>query len=1020
MQDLLKQYFGYDDFLPLQEEIIASVLNGEDALVLMPTGGGKSLCYQLPALRLDGLTLVVSPLIALMKDQVDALKSNGIPAGAINSTLPFSEMRRVHEQARQGLLKILYVAPERLAMPEFQEFLASLKVSLVAVDEAHCISVWGHDFRPDYRRLGELRKTLPGVPFLALTATATERVRIDIVDQLHLSQPRQFIASFNRANLSYSVLPKRSDSFDTLVSLLQKHKGESAIVYCTSRKDTENLSAQLRGKGFNAQPYHAGLENNVRARTQESFVHDHVPIIVATIAFGMGIDKPNIRLLVHYDLPKSLENYYQETGRAGRDGLPGDCVLLYNYGDAAKQEFFIEKIEDQSERRNARDKLAQVVEFCQIQSCRRKHILHYFGESWEKENCGGCDFCLVPREEFDATIIAQKILSAVIRTGECFGINHVCSVLRGGNTKSIRQWNHNKLSVYGIAKEFSTVKLKEIAGLLVAEGLLARNSGDYVTFKVSDTGRSFLKDREALTLAMPKRDVENQSSDSQKTLDYDSTLFETLRTLRSQLAAERNVPPYAIFGDATLQQMAYYLPQSRESLSRISGVGASKLEELGEIFLSPIVSHTRLRDLEERDILSGRSDSARNQESLDYEEPLFEELRALRNRLATERRIPAYVVFHDSSLKEMASSLPQSREGFSRISGVGKVKLEQWADDFISVIRAYANARGLTERTSPNRPGNTVGAEERDNGPNYSVEEIRRSHQRAYEPWTSEEELQLKEMHREGRSAADLAKHFGRKPNAIRLRLEKLGLGPQARQSEGATIRNHDKDLGKCKEGSEIPQGVRRLLQVLNDSPRFEDLPENDASLREILQLVRSEELKERDAEVLELRFGIKDGHNYTLAEVGRKFGVSRERVRQIQVRAVKGLRARISLERRKGSSGERKNASYSAKKSNSINETRRLLRRGMTIQQVAKEIGISNRTVVGHLKRMLEAGEQVDLGPSMPPGERFDNIRAAFTETGDTVLSPVKEILGDDYSYDEIRLVWLYLEQENSRQETS
>ncbi len=413
MLDLLKQYFGFDEFLPLQEEIIASVLNGEDSLVLMPTGGGKSLCYQLPALRLDGLTLVVSPLIALMKDQVDALKSNGIPAAFVNSTLPFSEILRVQEQVLQGVLKILYVAPERLALPAFQSFLSRLKVSLVAVDEAHCISVWGHDFRPDYRRLGELRNTLPGVPFLALTATATERVRRDILDQLQLSQPRQFIASFNRANLNYSVLPKNRDSFEVLVELLQKHKGESSIIYCTSRKETEGLAARLRGGGFDAQPYHAGLENEVRRQTQENFIRDRVSIIVATIAFGMGIDKPNIRLLVHYDLPKSLEGYYQETGRAGRDGLPSDCVLLYNYGDAAKQEFFIEQVEDGAERRNARQKLGQVVEFCQLQSCRRKYILHYFGEAWDEENCGGCDFCLVPREEFDATIIAQKILSAV-------------------------------------------------------------------------------------------------------------------------------------------------------------------------------------------------------------------------------------------------------------------------------------------------------------------------------------------------------------------------------------------------------------------------------------------------------------------------------------------------------------------------------------------------------------------------------------------------------------------------------
>ncbi len=612
MRDLLKQYFGYDEFLPLQEEIISSTLDARDGLVLMPTGGGKSLCYQLPALRLDGLTLVVSPLIALMKDQVDGLKSNGIPAAFLNSSLTYAEMRRVQEQAQQGVLKILYVAPERLSNAAFQGFLARLKVSLVAVDEAHCISVWGHDFRPDYRRLGALRQSLPGVPFLALTATATERVRGDIVGQLHLSQPKEYIASFNRANLNYSVVPKRRDSFDILVELLQKHKGESAIIYCTSRKETESMAARLRGKGYDAQPYHAGLDDEVRRQTQERFIRDQVSIIVATIAFGMGIDKPDIRLLVHYSIPKSLEGYYQETGRAGRDGLPSDCVLLYTYGDAAKQEYFFAEIEDEAELRSAREKLAQVVEFCQLHTCRRKYILRYFGEEWPGENCGGCDICLTPREEFDATIIAQKILSAVIRTGQRFGIGYVSEVLRGANTKSIRQRDHAKLSVYGIAKEFSDGEIKEIAGLLVAEGLLVKNSGEYPTFGLSEAGRSFLSNRASLTLSKPKREEEKASSASRAALDYDQVLFDALRDLRSRVATEKGVPPYMIFGDVTLQQMAYYFPQSHMSLSRISGVGAVKLEELGDTFLSVIVDFARSNGLEEKEApVRRRKDSSR-------------------------------------------------------------------------------------------------------------------------------------------------------------------------------------------------------------------------------------------------------------------------------------------------------------------------------------------------------------------------------------------------------------------------
>ena len=628
MQDLLKQHFGYDEFLPLQEEIISTVLKKRDALVLMPTGGGKSLCYQLPAMHFEGLTLVVSPLIALMKDQVDALRSNGIPAAFIISKQPYSEINRVQQQAQQGTLKILYVAPERLALPSFQQFLAKLKVSLVAVDEAHCISVWGHAFRPDYRKLGELRRALPGVPFLALTATATERVREDIVEQLHLEQPERFVASFNRSNLSYSVLSKQRDSFARLVELLQKHTGESVIIYCSTIKGTEELAARLRESDFDAQPYHAELGDE-RQQRQENFIHDRTAIIVATIAFGMGIDKSNIRLIVHYDLPKTLENYYQETGRAGRDGLPSDCVLFYTYADVPKLEYLIEKdTEDEAKRRNAREKLARVNEFCQLQACRRRFLLRYFGEEWPKGNCGGCDFCLIPREEFDATEIAQKILSAVVRTGGRFGIAHVTDVLRGSRKKRVKELKHDALSVYGIVDDYSADEIKEIAGQLVEEGLLCRDKGEYPTLSVTRAGKIFLKRREALTLTRPKREQEQvpaagrsardfeevdggipqrrerrKDSDSDgMSLDFDQGLFEELRGLRRRLAAERGVPPYVIFNDVALQQMAYYLPQSHESFSRISGVGKAKLEQLGDTFIAAIGSYARQHGLVERSI----------------------------------------------------------------------------------------------------------------------------------------------------------------------------------------------------------------------------------------------------------------------------------------------------------------------------------------------------------------------------------------------------------------------------------
>ena len=604
MLDLLKNHFGYDDFLPLQEEIIASVMQRRDALVIMPTGGGKSLCYQLPALRFNGLTLVVSPLIALMKDQVDALKSNGIEAAFINSTLSYPEMRRVQALAQQGVLKILYIAPERLALPGFRNFLQPLQVSLVAVDEAHCISEWGHDFRPDYRNLGDLRRSLSHVPFIALTATATERVREDIVAQLGLCEPQHFIASFDRANLKYAVRPKRK-AFGALLDLLETHRGESVIIYCFSRKDTEAVAAGLSDEGFPALPYHAGLEHDTRNQTQEKFIRDEVPIIVATIAFGMGIDKSDIRLIVHYDLPKSLEGYYQETGRAGRDGLPSDCVLFYSSADKRKHDFFIDQITDEPERENALKKLAQTIAFCELQTCRRQYLLSYFGQPWHKENCGGCDVCVADTETFDATIIAQKMLSAVVRTNERFGIGHVSQVLRGANIKRIRELGHDKLSVYGIVDDFSDDDLKEIAGLLIARGLLYKNSGEYPTLGVTEEGYNFLKTRARLTLTRRKRE-EAPPALTRATLDYDRTLFEALRGLRSHIAREQNVPPYIIFSDATLQQMAYYIPQSRESLSRISGVGAVKLAQLGDAFLSTICDHASQHDLRERDLPSQR------------------------------------------------------------------------------------------------------------------------------------------------------------------------------------------------------------------------------------------------------------------------------------------------------------------------------------------------------------------------------------------------------------------------------
>ena len=611
-RDVLKTHFGYDSFLPLQEEIISHVLAGEDGLVLMPTGGGKSLCYQLPAMCLPGMTLVVSPLIALMKDQVDALNANGIAARFINSSLTTSEIELAQAEASRGRVKILYAAPERLAVPGFRRFLQSVDLNLIAVDEAHCISEWGHEFRPDYRNLRQLRGDFPRVPVIALTATATNRVRQDIVEQLGLQRGRVFLSSFNRANLTYSVETKEG-YWNKLLSLLLAHNGESTIIYCFSRRETEELAVDLNDRGLLARPYHAGLEPEIRRRTQEDFIRDRVPIIVATIAFGMGIDKPDIRLVVHHSLPKSLEGYYQETGRAGRDGLPSDCALFYSRADRAKQDYFVNQLEDPQELQNARQKLSQMVEFAEIPVCRRKSLLAYFGEEWGQDNCGGCDVCLAVGDEFDATEIAQKTLSAVIRTGERFGALHVSRVLRGSREKRVLELSHDQLSVYGIASDYAEDQLREVMGLLQARGLLARNEGEFATLAVSQRGRDFLKNKEKLALPRLKSGANevgartssrgiSERNAAGPAEDYDQELFQELRALRRDLAEQQQVPPFVVFGDVSLRYMAATFPQSMDSFSGVPGVGKAKLEQYGERFVAAIRAYTEPRNIADRTV----------------------------------------------------------------------------------------------------------------------------------------------------------------------------------------------------------------------------------------------------------------------------------------------------------------------------------------------------------------------------------------------------------------------------------
>jgi ATP-dependent DNA helicase RecQ len=589
----LKRHFGYDQFRPLQCEIISDALAGRDVFVLMPTGGGKSLCFQLPALTRQGLTIVVSPLISLMKDQVDALQTSGIPATYLNSTLDRKEAMARWRGLHRGLYRMLYVAPERLMLDTFLERAVNWNIAQFAIDEAHCISEWGHDFRPEYRELKKLRTHFPDVPMMALTATATERVRADVVKQLKLREPRCYVASFNRPNLTYRVVPKAAP-YEQLLELIRSRPDDSGIIYCASRKSAESLARNLKEDGVSAKSYHAGLTSSERTKSQEAFLRDDVRVVTATIAFGMGINKPNVRFVVHYDLPKNLESYYQETGRAGRDGLPSECVLLFSARDVAKQLHFIEE-KSESEARIAREQLRQMVHYAETRACRRATLLQYFGEQYTKQSCDGCDNCLTPRETFDGTIPAQKFLSCIHRihakSGFGFGLNHIVDVLRGADTEAIRQRSHNELSTYGIGRELKRAAWQAIGRELLRLGLIECAPGKFATLGLTPAGRDALRHRTPITLTKQIEVVAQDQKARAGAIECDEVLFERLRGLRRKFADERNVPAYVIFSDVSLREMARNYPATTTEFRRIPGVGEQKLKDFAEPFLSKIKNY---------------------------------------------------------------------------------------------------------------------------------------------------------------------------------------------------------------------------------------------------------------------------------------------------------------------------------------------------------------------------------------------------------------------------------------------
>ncbi|GGX71344.1 DNA helicase RecQ [Saccharospirillum salsuginis] len=588
---VLQHVFGYDDFRGPQKDVIDTLVSGQDCLVLMPTGGGKSLCYQIPALVREGTGIVISPLIALMQDQVNALRELGVRAGFLNSTLGFDQVRATEQALLAGEIDLLYIAPERLLQDRTLELLAQARLALFAIDEAHCVSQWGHDFRSDYLKLDILEQRFPAVPRIALTATADQRTRVDIQQRLGLTQSPAFISGFDRPNILYKIHPKQQPRKQLLAFLREEHPGQAGIVYCLSRKKVEQTAEWLVQQGFNALPYHAGLPADVRQNHQQRFLREDGVIMVATIAFGMGIDKPDVRFVVHLDLPKSIEAYYQETGRAGRDGEPSTAMLLYGFEDVVKLRQMMAQSQGSDEhQRYEQQRLNAMLGLCEITTCRRQALLRYFGEE-HTEPCGHCDTCLEPVETWDATEAVRKALSCVYRTGQRFGANHIIDVLRGSDSEKLRRFGHDRLSTYGIGTELSANEWRSVLRQLVANGLLEVDPEGFGGLRLTEACRPVLRGDQ--TVALRKDLAKSRSAPKPKTgytddpLSQDGeVLFEALRQRRKELANENGIAPFMVFHDRTLRDMVRQHPRSLDDMRTVSGVGDSKLERYGEAFLS--------------------------------------------------------------------------------------------------------------------------------------------------------------------------------------------------------------------------------------------------------------------------------------------------------------------------------------------------------------------------------------------------------------------------------------------------
>ncbi|PSW72394.1 ATP-dependent DNA helicase RecQ [Photobacterium sp. GB-50] len=590
-ESVLQEIFGYQQFRVGQLDVIDAVNRDEDCLVIMPTGGGKSLCYQIPALLKEGITLVISPLISLMKDQVDQLKANGVAAAYINSTMERDEILAVFDAMKDATVKLVYVSPERVLTYDFIDRLRDVPLAMVAVDEAHCISQWGHDFRPEYAALGRLKQSFENLPIMALTATADETTRHDIVSRLGLQSPHEYLGSFDRPNIRY-ILWEKHKPLTQIIRYVEGMRGQCGIIYCNSRKKVEQISEKLRDKGIRAEAYHAGLDHVERANVQEAFQRDDIHIVVATVAFGMGINKPNVRYVVHFDIPRNIESYYQETGRAGRDGLPAEAVMLYDPSDLAWLRRCLDEKEEGQQKDVERHKLHAMGAFAEAQTCRRQVLLHYFGEHRD-EACGNCDVCLDPPQRFNAVEVAQKALSCVYRVNQSFGITYIVEVLRGMQNQRIREHGHDKLSTYGIGREYSHEYWVSVLRQLIHLGYLTQNISRNSVLQLTEKARPLLRAEIGLELAVPRLDniARNMKVNKLANRQYDKKLFAKLRKLRKAIADEEDLPPYVVFNDASLMEMAERLPTSNGDFLAVNGVGQRKLEKYGEVFLGLIRDH---------------------------------------------------------------------------------------------------------------------------------------------------------------------------------------------------------------------------------------------------------------------------------------------------------------------------------------------------------------------------------------------------------------------------------------------